>query len=186
MMLRIGRPLVAMTALGLLSATAAHVGDNPGLENLSGRWKMDWDRSEPVEPVMKALELPWLVRQLAGVVSLHMSFSIQPPECDVCEDRLQIMSENPIKNTTRIVVLDGVARPAVDPLGNKSLEKYRWGPDGRLEMTRTRVLKSGKKALLREQRKVGDYLDTLVSTMTVWIEDKEVASVRRIMIRDPK
>lgn len=180
------RSLIAMMIFCLVAPSTAHAGTNPGLDRLNGRWKLDWSRSESVDPVMKALEVPWLIRRLAGVVSVYVIFESEDPDCEGCSERLRIVSENPIKNTTRLVVLDGVPRPAVDPLGNESLDEFRWHPETGLEMKRERVLKSGKKARIREQRVVGDDLDTMVSTMTVWVDGEQVASVRRVMTRDPE
>jgi hypothetical protein len=175
---------VGVLMLFLVVATNVQAGTGPGLDRLNGRWKLDWSRSDRFDPVMEALEVPWLLRRLAGVVSVHVTFAIEPPECEGCGERLQIVSENPIKNTTRVVVLDGVARPATDPLGNESMDLFHWTDEQGLEMLRERVLKSGKAARIQEHRKVGEDYDTMVSTMTVWIEGEERASVRRVLVRD--
>ena len=185
-MYRIQRLLSMLIVSGLFAASVVHAGTNPGLDRLNGRWKLDWNRSDPFEPVMDALEVPWLLRRLAGAVSVHVNFQVEEPECEGCGERLRIVSENPIKNTSRIVVLDGKPRPTVDPLGNESMELFRWNPEHGLEMKRERVLKSGKQARIQEQRSVGEDLDTMMLTMTVWVDGEERASVRRVLVRDKK
>jgi hypothetical protein len=82
-----------------------------------------------------------------------------------------------------VVVLDGEPRPAKDPLGNESIDRFTWSPDHGLEMIRERVLKSGKSARIRERRKVADDRKTMVSLFTVWIDGEERASLRRVMRR---
>jgi hypothetical protein len=170
-------------ALCFLAAGAALAGPVTDLERMNGRWQLDWDQSDSFEPVMKLLETPWLMRRLAGIVSVYVTFEVESPECETCEARLRILQENPIKNTTRVVVLDGEPRPAKDPLGNESIDRFKWNPEHGLEMVRERVLKSGKLARIREWRRVADDLNTMVSFMTVWIDGEERASIRRVMRR---
>ena len=182
-MVRVQWLLITAAVWCLLVASTVRAGTNPDLDRLNGRWKLDWSRSDPVEPLMVALEVPWLIRRLAGVVSVHEVFEVESPECEGCSVRLRIVSENPIRNTTRIVVLDGVPRPAVDPLGNESMDRFRWIPGQGLEMKRERVLKSGKEARIHERRSVDEDLETMVSTMTVWVDGEERASIRRVLVR---
>ena len=127
-----------------LSAMATGPMDAGDLDRLSGKWKLDWDRSEPFGPAMKALEVPWLLRQMAGIISVEMTFEVERPSCEACNASVQISSENPIKNTTRIVVLDGVSRPFTDALGNESMDRFSWSSESGLEMIRERILDSGK------------------------------------------
>ena len=178
--------VIALMLVCLVAAPTLRAESNSGLDRLNGRWKLDWSRSDSFAPVMDALEVPWLLKRLAGIISVQMIIEVEYPECEGCSARLRIVSENPIKNTTRVVVLDGVARPAVDPLGNESLDRFVWHPEYGLEMHRERVLKSGKQARIHERRKVGEDIDTMVSTLTVWVDGEERASVRRILIRDTK
>ena len=142
------------------------------LERLSGKWKLDWDQSESFKPAMKALEVPWLIRQMAGIISVQVTIAVAPSECEACRPSLQISSENPVKNTSRIVRLDGVSRPFTDALGNDSMDLFTWDPEDGMEMVRERVLGSGKSARIRERRTVTDDLSKMVSTMTVWVEAK--------------
>jgi len=178
--------LAALAALTVLSAPGAGAFD-PGtpdsLERLDGIWKLDWERSESFGPAMKALEVPWLVRQMAGLVSIQVTIEVTEPECEGCSRSLEIESENPIKNTSRHVMLDGVPRPFTDVMGNKSTDVFTWDPDRGMEMMRERILDSGKSARIYESRTVTDDLATMVSTMTVWIDGEERASVRRILSR---
>jgi hypothetical protein len=173
-------------ALWVLTAGVAQAGPILELERFNGKWKLDWDESDPFDPVMKLLETPWLMRRLAGVVTVYVTFEVEPPECEGCEQRLKILQENPIKNTSRVVVLDGKPRPAKDPLGNESIDRFTWSPKNGLEMVRERILKSGKSARIRERRSVADDLKTMVSFFTVWINGEERATIRRVMRRITK
>lgn len=170
-------------ALWFLSVGASQAGPVTELDRMNGKWQLDWDQSDPFDPVMKLLETPWLARRLAGIVSVYVTFEVESAECETCEPRLRIVQENPIRNTTRVVVLDGEPRPAKDPLGNESVDRFSWNPEHGLEMVRERVLKSGKAARIRERRSVAEDLNTMVSFLTVWIDGEERASIRRVMRR---
>lgn len=156
------------------------------LDQLSGVWRLDWSQSESFGPAMKALEVPWLVRQMAGVIPVQITIEVAPLDCEICSPSLHIRSKNPIKNTSRVVMLDGIARPFTDVLGNDSMDLFSWHPEFGMEMVRERVLGSGKSAKIRERRTVTEDLSTMISTMTVWVEGEERASVRRILSKvDP-
>lgn len=170
-------------ALSILSPGASQAGPLGELERFNGKWQLDWDRSDPFDDVMKLLETPWLARRLAGVVKVYVTFEVEPPECETCQPKLKITQENPIRDTTRTVVLDGEPRPAKDPLGNESIDRFSWSPEHGLEMVRERTLKSGNAARIRERRRVADDLDTMVSRFTLWIDGEERASIRRVMRR---
>ncbi|MCP5044911.1 MAG: hypothetical protein GY944_28115 [bacterium] len=43
------------------------------------------------------------------------------------------------------------------------------------------LLASGKNARIRERRRVEDDLETMISTMTVWVENEQRARVRRVL-----
>ncbi|MCP4035531.1 MAG: hypothetical protein GY733_01230 [bacterium] len=171
----------AALALVLLSAGLAAADAGLDLERLNGRWKLDWARSDSFEPVMKALEVPWLVRKLAGVVPVHVTLSVASPACDSCDPSLYVEQQNPLRSSSRTIVLDGVARPAKDPLGNDTVDRFTWSSENGMEMVRERVLASGKSARIREQRRVEDDLETMISTVTVWVENEERARVRRVL-----
>ncbi len=167
-------------------AGAADPSKTDGLDRLNGKWKLDWEQSESFAPAMQALEVPWLVRQMAGLISVQITFAVAPGDCDTCDPSLLIESENPIQNTSRTVVLDGVPRPFIDVLGNDSMDRFRWHPEGGMEMVRERILDSGKAAKIHERRTVDEDLVTMVSTMTVWVDGRERTSVRRILMKvDP-
>ena len=174
-------------ALSILLASQLALAEDPSgsdsLDRLTGKWKLDWDRSESFAPAMKALEVPWLVRQMAGLVSVQVTIDVEPPDCQACRPSLHISSENPIKNTSRYVHLDGVSRPFTDVMGNESMDLFTWSADDGMEMIRERVLDSGKLAKIYERRSVNDDLTTMVSTMIVWVDGEERASVRRVLLR---
>jgi hypothetical protein len=153
------------------------------IDRLTGVWKLDWRQSDSFGPAMKALEVPWLVRQMAGIVTVRIIIEMAPSECGVCNPSLLMRSENPIRDTSRVVVLDGVARPFTDVMGNDSMDLFFWDPENGMVMVRHRVLDSGKSAKIRERRTVTDDLSTMISTMTVWVEGEERASVRRVLVK---
>ncbi|MFT5441037.1 MAG: hypothetical protein ACI8W3_000077 [Myxococcota bacterium] len=173
----------ALLTAVVLSSTLAQAGKIQDITRLNGRWALDWDQSESFDPAMDALEVPWFLKRLSGVISIYLTLTVEPASCDSCEPRLRIFQENPIKNVTRTVELDGVSRPATDALGNESMDRFTWHPDRGMEMFRERVLKSGKAARIHESRTIADDLDTMISTMTVWIDGEERAKVRRVLVK---
>ncbi len=175
--------LVTEVVLCILVAWIAQAGQSTDLDRLNGRWKIAWDRSDSLEPAMEALEVPWLVRRLAGVVSAHVTFVVEYPECEGCEPRLRIVQENPLKSTTRVVALDGEPHSFEDALGNDCLDRFTWDPEHGMEMTREHELRSGSSAQIREQRSVEDDLQTMVSNMTVWVDGEQRASIRRVLLK---
>jgi hypothetical protein len=172
--------LVVLVATSILSPASSEA---VVLNDLNGRWKLDWDRSESLEPAMKALEVSWLLRKMAGVISIYVTLAVEPPSCEDCDPSLQIKSENPIKNTERVVVLDGVARPFTDPIGNQSMDQFTWHAERGMEMVRNRMLKSGKAARIHERRTVNEDLTMMESIMTVWVDGEQRATVKRILVK---
>ena len=175
------RTLTAVLALIALAAPAALA--NAEVNTLDGNWKLDWDRSEPFDRVLEALEVGWLMRRLAGVASVEMGLRSMAPTCDACADRVEIRFASPISERTQIVVLDGEQRPGEDPQGNPTVDSYRWNAEVGLEMTRERKLPSGKSARIIDSRRIGDDRDTLLSQLTIWVEGEERASVSRMFKR---
>jgi hypothetical protein len=177
------RILTLLTCL-LVGADGVALASSPGeLSQLNGRWKLDWEKSESMDPAMALLEVPWLVKKMSGVVTIHATFEVTPSTCESCAANLRILNENPIKNTTRRVILDGEPVAHTDPLGNDSMDSFIWSEATGLKMVRERVLKSGKKAKIIDVRFVEDDLASMVSVMTVFIDGEERANVRRVLTR---
>jgi hypothetical protein len=132
---------------------------------------------------MKALEVPWLMRRLAGVASAHVTLQLQPSDCGACPAKLRIVEESPISTTEFVATLDGVSRPGVDPAGNETVDEYRPSGAAGIELIRTRRLSSGRSARIREVRAPGETSDTLDSILTVWVDDEQQAMVRRVFRR---
>lgn len=172
-----------MVAIALMLAIGTAASAEPELERLEGRWKLDWDHSESFEPVMKALEVPWLLRRLAGVASAHVTLQLQPSDCGDCPSKLLIVEESPVSTTDFVATLDGVSRPGVDPAGNETMDAYRLSGEAGVELLRTRLLSSGRSARIRELRTPGTTSDTLDSVLTVWVDDEQQAKVRRLFRR---
>jgi hypothetical protein len=177
----------SLLAIALLfSSSLATAADAPvGVAHLDGEWKLDWDRSDSFEPVMKALETPWLLRRLAGIarVGLELRAVATPTDCTECAAKLNVTLSTPISSNAVEVTLDGKPRPGEDPRGRATLDRYTWSSDTGLEMIRELELPSGSKARLREIRSVGADPDTLLSRLTVWVEVAERASIERTFIR---
>lgn len=170
----------------MLSSTLATAADIPlGPTRLDGRWKLDWDRSESFEPVMKALETSWLMRKLAGVarVSLEMRVVATPIDCEECAEKVVLTLSTPISTQEIEVTLDGEPRPGEDPRGRVTLDRYTWKSDRGMQMIRELELPSGSQARLVETRNLGVDSDTLLSRLTVWVDGSERASIQRTFIR---
>ena len=156
-----------------------------GPARLDGVWKLDWDRSDSFEPVMEALETPWLMRRLAGIarVGVELRAVAAPTDCDDCAEKVMVTLNTPISTKEVEVILDGVPRPGEDPRGRATVDRYRWTPEEGLEMIRELELPSGSQARLREIRSLGDDPNTLLSQLTVWVDGSERASIARTFVR---
>lgn len=180
------RPFLVIVLL--LAATLASAADAPapaGPARLDGQWKLDWDRSGSFEPVMKALETPWLMRRLAGIarVGLELRAVGKPSDCEKCPEKVMVTLRTPISDSEAEAILDGQPRPGEDPRGRATLDRYSWTSERGLEMIRELELPSGKQARLIEIRDLGAASDTLLSTLTVWVDGSLQASVERTFVR---
>jgi len=172
--------------IAFLATFAAMASDAPaGPARLDGEWKLDWDRSDSFEPVMKALETPWLMRQLAGIarVGLELRAVPTPADCGDCVEKIMLTLSTPISSKEVEAILDGVPRPGEDPRGRATVDQYRWTEEEGLEMIRELELPSGSRARLREIRLLGEDPNTLLSQLTVWIDGSERASIARTFVR---
>lgn len=168
----------------MLSTPLPAMPDAPeGPARLDGHWRLDWGRSESFEPVMKALEVSWLLRKLAGVARVELRLRAVPAECDGCAERIRVTLDTPLSSREVEVTLDGAPRPGKDPRGRDTLDRYTWTSERGLEMIRELELPSGSHARLHETRDLGDEPDTLVSRLIVWVDGAESASVRRTFQR---
>ena len=170
----------------LLATGMAGAADTPvGPASLDGKWKLDWDRSDPFEPIMKALETPWLMRRLAGIarVGLELRAVAGPEDCGGCAGNMVVTLSTPISTNKVEVTLDGKSRPGKDPRGRATLDQYSWAAGEGLTRTRKLERPSGSQARLVEVRRLGGDSDTLLSQLTVWIDDSQRASIERVFIR---
>ena len=169
----------------LTSSVAIAADAAAGPARLDGVWRLDWDRSDSFEPVMKALETPWLMRRLAGIarVGVELRAVAAPTDCDACAEKVMVTLNTPISTKEGEAILDGVPRPGEDPRGRATVDRYRWMPGEGLEMIRELELPSGSRARLREVRNLGDDPDTMSSQLTVWIDGSERASIARTFVR---
>lgn len=157
--------------------------DDPS--RLDGEWRLDWDRSDSFEPVMRALEVSWLLRKLAGVARVGLELRAVPvaDDCQECVRHMLVTLKSPLSDAEVRISLDGVPRPGKDPRGRDTLDAYTWTDEGALEMDRKVELPSGKQARLLEARRIDSDPDTLISTLDVWVEGTKMASVTRAFAR---
>ncbi len=175
-----------LTLALLLSTSLATAADAPaGPARLDGEWKLDWDRSDSFEPVMKALETSWLMRRLAGIarVGLELRAVASPTGCDACAEKVMVTLSTPISRNSVEVILDGEPRPGEGPRGRATLDRYTWTTGDGLEMIRELELPSGSQARILEIRNLGVDPDTLLSRLTVWVDGSKRASIERTFIR---
>lgn len=176
-------PLLLFTSV---ATSLANAGDRPdGPVRLDGEWKLDWDRSDSFEPVMKALETPWLMRKLAGIARVHLELRAVSTagDCEECAEKIMVTLRTPISSKEVEVILDGKPRPGEDPRGRATIDRYTWTSADGLEMIRELELPSGSQARLLEIRNLGVDADTLLSRLTVWVDGTERASIERTFIR---
>lgn len=172
--------LVAILSCLLVMGPA--LASEPDAADFDGRWKLDKSRSDPFGPVMKTLEISWLVRRVAAAGSVHIQLTSLPPECDVCPARIQMDTESAFASSSAVAILDGIERPGSDPAGNDTVDAYSW-VNGGIELARTRTLGSGSVALIRDHRSIGDDANTMTSVLTIWVDGEKRISARRIFVR---
>lgn len=182
------RPAWALVLLLAFSTTLSFASDadfQTGPARLDGEWKLDWNRSDSFETVMKALETPWILRRLAGIarVSLELRATTTPADCDECVESVIITVDTPIASKEVEAVLDGKPRPDKDLRGRPTLDRYRWTSEKGLELIREFKLPSGSQARILETRNLGADPDILLSQMTVWVDGTERASITRTFVR---
>ena len=179
------KPLLTALTLFLLLPSWAFASSLEDAARLDGVWRLDWDQSDSFEPVMKALEVGWLIRKLAGVARVGLELHAIPraEDCRKCVQEMLVTLQSPLSKDEVRVTLDGVARPGKDPRGRDTLDAYRWTKAGALEMDREVVLPSGRQARLLETRSLDSDPDKLISRLVVFVEGSQVASVTRIFER---
>ena len=177
------RALIFFCALVLAAPAWATTDVSHGPEHLDGHWQLDWKESDSFEPVMQAMETPWLVRKLAGIARVRVELQTLPLECDQCATTVRVKLSSPLSSDETVVILDDVARPGKDPRGRPTMDRYTWSTDRGFEMIREFVLPSGKQARLRDSRELGDEPDIMISILTVWVDDEQRAEVRRVFKR---
>ena len=74
--------LLLLFSVFLTTSVAIAADAEAGPARIDGEWKLDWDRSDSFEPVMEALETPWLMRRLAGIARARTRAD-GPPSTDI-------------------------------------------------------------------------------------------------------
>jgi hypothetical protein len=101
-----------------------------------GRWTLDRERSEPDDPLMAALDVPWAVRKIAAVFTLKFDVSAQG-------GAIEVTTRTPIGSRVDRFFGDGVERDGADLLGRPYRESSHWTPDGDLVVKRALQLDDG-------------------------------------------
>ena len=167
--------LLLLLASGVAPATA-----EPDLDAMGGRWRLDWERSDPSDALMEALEVGWVLRQLAGVATVELTVKPLERACASCPERFEFTVHSPLSDRKSLAILDDEARPGVDPQGTPTVDRYRRSQNG-IERTRVLTLPSGKAATLVENRAVVGA--TLQSNLAVSIDGAERTRVKRVFTR---
>ena len=178
--------LFAIAAVIIALAGSPGCADDGGLGALEGRWALDRDAPDSFDPVMKALEVPWLLRRLAGVGSIEFGLEVIPVEaCADCPLRIRMSEATPVRATEYEVTTDGVFRDGTDPAGNETRDAWTSPSEGRLRLERTRTLPSGKKTRITDTRSIGTTPNEMISILTVNIDREPAPESRRVFVRLP-
>ena len=175
---------LACSLLLCVAATAATPSETDALADLLGRWRLDRAQSDPFDPVMKAMEVPWLMRRMASLGTIHFSFrATTDASCRNCPRRLVVVEETPVRSAEYTIVLDGVERPGEDPIGNATIDRFSETPEGALVLERRRTLRSGKRARIRDVRTRGGGPDEMLSQLEIWLDGELAVKARRVFVR---
>ena len=103
-----------------------------------GIWLLDLEASDSIEPLMRAMEAPWIARKLANAMTPTMIIT------PLAEGGLRMINENPISKTDQELPADGVKRARKDPLGRKVVSSEMWSESGQLVITQENHADDGR------------------------------------------
>ncbi len=142
----------------------------------AGAWELDKEKSDPPDPMLEVMEVPWYLKALAKTFTPVLHMSVDGPG-------LELETKTPLGDRTQALRVDGVEYPGSDQLDRKFDQKSTWGPDGHLIVDRLTVLPSGKKARVKSDWQLSDA--TLTNDMTVRVGEAAPFQLRRVFVRDP-
>lgn len=92
----------------------------------AGVWILDRDASDPIGPLMKLLDLPWIARKVADVMTPILTITV------LGDGSLRMVNENPIQTTDRKMPADGIEREREAPAGRRVVSSEVWSDAGQL------------------------------------------------------
>jgi hypothetical protein len=175
----IGPALCLSMCLWVAASDPALADETGGLpESWTGEWRLDRDRSDSPEPMMKALEVPWAMRKIALVFSPSLAIG-------TAGDAVELTVQGPFGDRVDRFYGDGVERAGRDQMDRSYRESSRWRPQARLVVVRHLTLKSGRIALIETTWRMADRV--LTATSVVRIADEPEVQVRRFFTaREPE
>ena len=122
---------VSLLAFLLLLGGGAHAGDTSrpdavAKSDLTGVWLLDLEESDPIEPMLEAMDAPWIVRKMAPMMTPTMTITALP------HGGVRVINDNPIRTTRQEIFVDDTFREREDPLGRKVVSKASWNERGAL------------------------------------------------------
>lgn len=169
--------LAIIAALALIQPEPVIADDNlhPARDYL-GVWLLDLESSDPIGPLMEAIEAPWIARKMAGMMAPTVTITA------LGAGGLRMVNENPIKTTNQDMPVDSVERQRQDPLGRKVVRSEAWNEVGQLIVTQKNYVDDDRIVVVRSTwARVGDRLEV---SNQVESEDASLV-IRRIFRRKP-
>lgn len=140
-----------------------------------GTWALDKKASDPIEPMLELMDVPWYLKTLAKTFTPQFTISVDGAGFDWA-------SKSPLGSRTQHFRADGVSYPGEDQLDRKFTQASQWDGDA-LVVDRTTDLPSGKKMAVQSRWTLEG--NTLTSHMTVTPEGAKPMELRRVFQREP-
>lgn len=107
-------------------ADDAHPVDATDRSEWAGVWQLDRDSSDPIEPLLKQMEVAWVTRKIGNAMSPTLTISVLP------NGGLRVLNQNPIQTTDRQIPAHGTPYERTDTLGRRVVSKEWWNDAGQL------------------------------------------------------
>lgn len=164
--------------------TRASVGPAVARWTLTGTWILDEVRSEPLDPLLKAMRTPWVARQLVRRLPPPVTALVHSPGRELAE--LNGVTDNGAARRTFTIPLDGLSRDnqGAGGFGGATSARDDTASGG---VTAVTVLRhesarvSG--GVLRDHKRVLPSGQTLERTLRLELPNAPAVSVRRILTR---
>jgi len=173
--------IVIVSALTLFSAVQG-VPQEPAADqhpDFTGVWRLDLDASTSLDAMLKLQGISRFKRHAMAKTVVTQTIEQQP-------DRITIHVDSKHRHAVEDLVLDGRFRPATTPDGQKITRRAFWTDGGRAVVAEARVvLKDGRPAVLRTERRMAEDGATLVMLVILTAEDGTRLEATRIFRRVP-